>query len=168
VVGEYGVVAEHIEIRWATVADDAALVELDRTSFSPESGFPSITGRAPFFGERSRPEDLLIAEHESRLVGYLRLKNKYPFAEGAGVFAVMGLAVAPDARRLGVASALLEEAIDEARRRGGRKLVLNVLGTNAAAQRLYERHGFVVEGRGLEEFQIEGNLVDDLIMAKKL
>ncbi|HZO69715.1 MAG TPA: GNAT family N-acetyltransferase [Kribbellaceae bacterium] len=68
-------------------------------------------GPEAFFNERSRPQHVLVAEYESRLVGYLRLKDKYPFTEGAGVLGVFGLGVAPDARRLGVASALLEEAL---------------------------------------------------------
>ena len=54
------------------------------------------------------------------------------------------------------------------RERGTRKLTLRVLGTNAAAIRLYERRGFVREGALLEEFCINGRFVDDVIMAKKL
>jgi ribosomal protein S18 acetylase RimI-like enzyme len=163
-----GVADEKITVRWAVADDDAVLLELDRAAFTAESGFPSQKDRETFFTERSRREDLLVAEYDSRLVGYLRLKNKYPFVEGAGVFGVFGLAVAPDARRLGVASALLDEAVAEARRRGGRKLVLNVLGTNTGAQRLYERYGFVVEGHSRDEFLIDGNLVDDLSLSKYL
>jgi RimJ/RimL family protein N-acetyltransferase len=56
----------------------------------------------------------------------------------------------------------------EARARGARKLSLRVLGTNAPAQRLYERHGYVTEGRYVDEFLIEGHFVDDLSMAKTL
>jgi ribosomal protein S18 acetylase RimI-like enzyme len=161
-------VAEHITIRWAVIEDDGALLALDRAAFSAESGFPSFAGRETFFTERSRPEEVLVAEHDGRVAGYLKLVPRYPFAEGAGVFGVHGLAVAPDSQRLGIASALLDEAEAEARRRGGRKLVLNVFGTNTGAQRLYERQGFVVEGRGRAEFLIEGRLVDDLSLAKFL
>ena len=158
-----------IAVRWAGLDDDAELLALDRAAFAtPGSGFPSLTNPGPevFFNERSRPQHVLVAECESRRVGYLRLKDKYPFTEGAGVLGVFGLGVAPDARRLGVASALLEQALAEARRRGARKIVLNVLGTNIAAQRLYQRHGFEVEGRSRAEFCIDGTLVDDLSLAK--
>lgn len=160
--------AEHIAIRWAVIEDEKALLTLDREAFTAESGFPSFSARETFFTERARPEQVLVAEHDGRVVGYLKLEPKYPFAEGDGVFGIHGLAVAPDAQRLGIASALLDEAEAEARRRGGRKLVLNVFGTNAGAQRLYERHGFVVEGNNRDQFLIEGKLVDDLSMAKFL
>jgi ribosomal protein S18 acetylase RimI-like enzyme len=102
------------------------------------------------------------------LVGYLRLQDKYPFPEGSGVLTINGLAVAHDARRLGVANALLEAATAEARSRGARKISLHVHSTNAPARRLYERHGYVLEGTHPNEFLIEGNFIAALDMAKTL
>ena len=43
-----------------------------------------------------------------------------------------------------------------------------MLGTNTAARRLYERAGYVVEGRLLGEFRIDGVDVDDLLLARYL
>ena len=40
--------------------------------------------------------------------------------------------------------------------------MLRVLSTNPDARRLYERHGFVVEGAYREAFLIEGAYVDDV------
>jgi ribosomal protein S18 acetylase RimI-like enzyme len=157
-----------IEIRWAVAEDEDELLALDKASWDARSGFPSMQERASFFTERAVPEDLLVAEQDGRIVGYLRLKDKYSFPEGAGVFGVFGLAVIPGARRLGVASALLEAAETEARRRGGRKIVLNVFGTNVAAQGLYERHGYELAGRSRAEFVVGGELVDDLTLEKHL
>jgi ribosomal protein S18 acetylase RimI-like enzyme len=159
-----------VTIRRAVQDDDAALLELDQSAWSAESGFPSMTkpGRETFFDERAKPELHLVALYGERLVGYVRVREKYPFEEGAGVFGIFGLAVSPDARRLGVGSALLDAAEAEARRRGGRKLCLNVFGSNESARRLYERHGFVVEGHSRAEFVIEGALVDDFSLTKFL
>jgi ribosomal protein S18 acetylase RimI-like enzyme len=84
------------------------------------------------------------------------------------VLAINGLAVSASARRLGVGSALLEEAAAEGKRRGARKITLNVFSSNTVAQRLYERHGYVVEARRRDEFLIEGRYVDDLGLAKFL
>jgi RimJ/RimL family protein N-acetyltransferase len=56
-------------------------------------------------------------------------------------------------------------AVDEARRRGARKLSLRVLATNPGARRLYERCGFVVEGVLREEFLLDEVFVDDVLMA---
>lgn len=164
-----GVTDDRVTVRRAVAADEADLLALDLSAWDASSGFPSfLTGerRERFFDERSGPEHHLVAEYDGDLVGYIRLKEKYPLVEGAGVFAVHGLAVAPSARRLGVGSALLEAVTAEVRRRGGRKISLNVFTTNAAAQRLYERHGYVVEGRQTAEFLINGRYIDDLILAK--
>jgi ribosomal protein S18 acetylase RimI-like enzyme len=160
---------DRVTIRRAVAADDADLLALDLTAWDASSGFPSLAAadrRERFFSERGGPEDHLVAEREGELVGYVRLKARYPLVEGAGVFAVHGLAVSPSARRRGVGSALLDAVAAEVRRRGGRKISLNVFATNTTAQRLYERHGYVVEGRQTAEFLIEGRYVDDLILAK--
>lgn len=165
-----GVTDNRVTVRRAVEADDAELLALDQASWDSDSGFPSFTTSAQvrFFSERSGPDAHLVAEHDGELVGYVRLQDKYPFVEGAGVLAVNGLAVAPKARRLGVGSALLEAVTAESRRRGARKISLNVFATNPAAQRLYERHGYVVEARRTAEFLIDGRYTDDLGLAKFL
>ena len=57
--------------------------------------------------------------------------------------ALAGLAVAPAARRRGLASALTAAAAREAHRRGARRAFLQVEHANAAAITVYERLGFV-------------------------
>ena len=47
-------------------------------------------------------------------------------------------------------------------------MTLRVLGTNVAARRVYERAGYVVEGRLRGEFRIDGVDVDDLLLARYL
>jgi ribosomal protein S18 acetylase RimI-like enzyme len=165
-----GVTADRLTIRRAVETDDAALLVLDLSAWTAESGFPSLANgdREKFFGERSGPDAHLIAEYDGELVGYVRLQDKYPFAEGAGVLAVNGLAVSPSARRLGIGSALLAAVTAEGKRRGARKVTLNVFATNTAAQRLYERHGYTVESRRTAEFLIDGRYIDDLGLAKFL
>lgn len=60
---------------------------------------------------------------------------------------VLTLAVAPHARRQGVARSLLEAAGKEIRHRGGRTIFLEVAEGNIPAQQLYRRFGFVEVGR---------------------
>jgi ribosomal protein S18 acetylase RimI-like enzyme len=165
-----GVTDDHLTIRRAVETDDAALLALDLSAWTAESGFPSMsTGdREEFFNERCGPDAHLIAEYDGELVGYIRLQDKYPFVEGAGVLAVNGLAVAPSARRRGIGSALLDAVAAEGKRRGARKITLGVFATNTAAQRLYERHGYIVESRRTAEFLIGGHYIDDLGLAKFL
>jgi ribosomal protein S18 acetylase RimI-like enzyme len=165
-----GVTDDRLTIRRAVGTDDAALLAVDLSAWTAESGFPSLTtgDREEFFSERSGPDAHLIAEYDGELVGYVRLQDKYPSPEGAGVLAVNGLAVSPSARRLGIGSALLGAVTAEGKRRGARKVTLSVFATNTAAQRLYERHGYVVESRRTAEFLIEGRYIDDLGLAKFL
>lgn len=60
---------------------------------------------------------------------------------------VLTVAVAPDARRQGVAKALLEAAFVETRLRGGNTVFLEVATGNSPALELYRRLGFVEVGR---------------------
>lgn len=159
-----------LRVRPARTEDDTALLALDADSWSPESGFPSQLTDPPatFFSDRAGPADHLVAELDAQLVGYVRVTPAYPMPEGAHVLAVHGLAVAPDARGHGVGGALLEATEEHARRRGARKITLNVFATNAPARRLYARHGYVEEALRRNEFRINGRWVDDLGLARRL
>jgi ribosomal protein S18 acetylase RimI-like enzyme len=170
IAGEDWVVNDiRLSIRRAVESDDAALLEIDQTSWDATSGFPSYQEaiRDSFFA-RSGPEAHLVAEYDGEVVGYLRLQDKYPFPEGEGVLTINGLAVAYAHRGVGVASTLLEAAAAEGKRRGARKISLHVHSTNTIARRLYERHGYVVEGIHPNEFFIEGTFIDAVDMAKML
>jgi len=159
-----------VTVRRAVVGDEAALVAIEVTAWDASSGFPSLTppDKTTFFSERSGPDAHLVAEEDGEVLGYIRLQDKYPFPEGSGVLSVNGVAVSKAARGRGVGSILLTAVTDEATRRGARKITLHVHGTNTVARRLYERHGYVVEGTHPREFLIEGQYVDSLDLAKFL
>ena len=59
------------------------------------------------------------------------------------VFLLDGIAVAPQARGLGIGTALLEAVEDRARSRGVARVRLDVVDTNPRARALYERQGYV-------------------------
>lgn len=73
--------------------------------------------------------------------------------------------VHPNVQGKGVGTALLAAIKPLAAERGIHKLTLRVLATNPAAIQLYQKSGFEVEGRLREEFWIEGQFIDDLLMA---
>jgi len=158
-------------VRPATLADDQALLDLDRRSWDEASSLPSrrMRERSRFFSTGGRsPEGLLLAERDGDLVGMVKVHPKSPFPESAHVFAVINLVVAPERRRQGVAAMLLTVGEHVALARGGRKLNLMVRGGNLPALRLYADHGYVVEGHFLKEFLINGNYVDDLSLSKQI
>jgi ribosomal protein S18 acetylase RimI-like enzyme len=159
-----------VTVRRAVEADESALLAIELTVWDASSGFPSMTqpDKSEFFSERSGPEAHLVAEDDGEVLGYLRLQDKYTFPEGDGVLSINGVAVAKEAQGRGIGLILLTAATEEATRRGARKITLNVHGTNTVARRLYERHGYIVEGTHPREFLIEGQLVDKLTLAKFL
>jgi ribosomal-protein-alanine N-acetyltransferase len=67
------------------------------------------------------------------------------FAAGQGEIA--NLAVDPDVRGRGLGSALLDAALEEARRQHTEEVFLEVRDSNARARQLYESRGFVEVGR---------------------
>ena len=90
----------------------------------------------------------IVAEQGGRLVGSVLL---YPPAADAYAGAasrarwpeVRLLAVAPDARGLGVGRALMDECVRRARAMGAAELGLHTSASMRAAMRMYERMGFV-------------------------
>jgi len=157
-------------IRTALPDDDEELGALDRATWShlhavmPRPQPPY----GPFFDERHAPEDHLVAELDRRIVGYVRLAFASPLACNAHVRQIQGLAVAEDARGHGVGRALIRAAVEEAGRRGARRLTLRVLGHNTPARKLYAAEGFAVEGVLPEEFLLDGEYVDDVLMGRSL
>ena len=61
---------------------------------------------------------------------------------------VSHMAVAPKARRCGIARALLAAVLDLARQRGEQRLYLHVEPSNAAAVALYETEGYCLQADG--------------------
>jgi ribosomal protein S18 acetylase RimI-like enzyme len=159
----------HPSIRHATLADEDSLARLDLATWSH---LHAVTPRPehvePFFRERCGPHDHLVAELAGRIVGYVRLGFPTELASNAHVRQIRGLAVADEARGLGVGRALVRAAVEEARRLGARRITLRVLGHNTLARKLYESEGFVVEGVQPEEFCLDGTYVDDVLMGQSL
>jgi ribosomal protein S18 acetylase RimI-like enzyme len=101
----------------------------------------------------------LVAVAGTEIVGSLHV------AQTAFGFGEIGMLVAREWRRRGVGSALLVAAIEWARERGLHKLVLSVFAHNAAAIALYDKFGFVEEGRRLKHYRrANGELWDALEM----
>jgi RimJ/RimL family protein N-acetyltransferase len=156
-------------IRRATAADDAALAALDLATWSwLASPAPTPPDGAAFFAGRAAPEDVLVADADGAIAGYVQIGPSIPVPSNRHVLMVRGLAVDPAHRGRGIARRLVDAAVAEARARGARRLTLRVLGPNAAARRVYEACGFVVEGVLRGEFFLDGRYVDDVLMARDL
>ena len=140
-----------IEIRGLQLRDLTAIEEIERRAY------PTPWSRSMFAGELAKPSSICLgAFAETRLVGYL-IVSRYVDA-----WHVMNVAVAPDQRRQGVASLLLEELFEATRDDDRRGYTLEVRVSNTGAIALYERLGF--EARGVRRGYYTDNREDALIM----
>ena len=156
-------------VRTATPGDDEALQLIDQQTWTAAVSPAEIPAAGtPFLDDRTSPDDVLVAEVDGEVAGYVVLRRDSPMPSHAHVLKIGGLAVGPGHQRQGIGDLLVNAAVEEARRRGARKLSLRVLGSNPGARRLYERCGFVVEGVLREEFRLDGAFVDDVMMARHL
>ena len=91
------------------------------------------------------PSRTFAAEADGRVVGCYMLKPNQP---GLGDHvANCGYMVAPEARGRGIASAMCEHSMAEARRAGFTAMQYNfVVASNTTAVRLWQRHGFAIVG----------------------
>lgn len=160
----------NLSIRAAHPSDERELVLLDRDTWSylHAVGPPPQPPYEPFFRGRFGPSAHLVAEHEGRVVGYVRLGCPTELASHTHVQQILGLAVSEEVRGRGIGRALVRAAVQEARDRGARRITLRVLGNNTTARVLYESEGFVVEGVQPEEFFLGGRYVDDVLMGRSL
>ena len=121
--------AAAVEIRRLTYADLPQVVAIERRAFT------SPWSLAMFVLELSKPSGVClaaIAEHE--LVGYI-VCSRYDT-----VWHVMNIAVDPDRRRRGIATALIAALLE--RVGPDAQVTLEVRRSNVGAQGLYERFGF--------------------------
>lgn len=95
---------------------------------------------------KSNTGDILIAEEDGRLIGFIHLELEHTPPYEAFIqrdFAnVIDLYVEPDFRGIGAGSMLLAAAAEWAKKRGADYLELNVLAENKNALRLYEKLGY--------------------------
>jgi len=123
-------------IRPAELEDLDALVSLENRCFEGDR-----LDKGSLRWTLNRPTALcLVEEAEGRVRGYVLLRSREEFVR------ILSLAVDPEARRQGVAKALLEEAEKVVRELGGQSLVLELREDNAAALALYESLGFKQTG----------------------
>jgi len=156
-------------IRKARPQDDTTLGQVDAATWTADvSPAPAPPVGTAFFCERTRPDDVLVAEVDGVVVGYVKLSQSIALPPHDHVLTLNGLAVDPQRQRNGAGRRLVEAAMEEARGRGARKLSLRVLGSNTSARLLYEACGFVVEGILRAEFLLNGRYVDDILMARQL
>jgi ribosomal-protein-alanine N-acetyltransferase len=140
-----------VDIRGLSLSDLNAIEEIERASY------PTPWSRSMFAGELAKPTSLCLGAFEDdQLAGYLII-SRYVDA-----WHVMNIAVAPEFRRRGIATALLEKLFELTEDGSRRGYTLEVRVSNLGAIKLYERLGFT--GRGIRRGYYTDNREDALIM----
>ena len=164
--------------RDATPADAEALDRLFDTVFVETFGhlyraedldaFLTAYGIADWRGDLADPECAFrVAEADGAIAGYLALgPMKLPFETARPAILLDQLYVTKAHHGAGIAKALMDWALDEARRRGAEELYLTVFTDNPRARRFYERYGFEAVGR--YDFMVGSHADEDIIMRKRL
>jgi ribosomal protein S18 acetylase RimI-like enzyme len=96
--------------------------------------------RDSVFRDSTRREELLVAERDGALVGFLHHVMHNDVIDGGLNSFITALYVSPFHRRKGIASLLLRTAIRESLKK--RAVGMEASTTNPEARRLYEKFGF--------------------------
>jgi ribosomal-protein-alanine N-acetyltransferase len=139
-------------MRWWHIAD---LLPIEADLFGAERWSAGM-----FWNELANGHYYRIAVDDAGIAGYGGLAVSSPEESW-----VQNLAVRPDTQRRGVGRALLADLLGEARRRGTRKVLLEVATTNTVAQRLYLSAGF--EPIGLRRGYYQPSNTDALVMMRE-
>lgn len=130
-------------------------------AFIDESGFKKIIKT----DTESINSLFLVAEFNDRIAGFIRCAgNKLKRTSHRVEF---GIGVLKEYWGYGIGKNLLKELIHWADSSGIRKITLHVLETNDKAKKLYEDHGFQVEGILKEDkFLSDGNYYNTIVMGR--
>ncbi|MFY9559860.1 MAG: N-acetyltransferase [Terriglobales bacterium] len=99
------------------------------------------------------------ASGEAQIVGFIVAEARRPTGH------IITIDVLPEARRTGIGSALLQEAEDQLRQAGAKRVALETAVNNLAAIQFYKRKGYFVEKTVPGYYS---NQLDALVMCKDL
>ncbi|MFC7328801.1 GNAT family N-acetyltransferase [Marinactinospora rubrisoli] len=144
-----------IQIRRAVAADVPDIVamladdELGSTREAPDDLAPYLEAFAVV--DADPREFLAVAERDGRIVGTLQLTFLPGLLNRGGTRAqIEAVHVVADARGLGLGTALVSWAVEEARRRGCWTVQLTSNAVRVDARRFYERLGFTASHVGFK------------------
>ncbi|MCY7354387.1 MAG: GNAT family N-acetyltransferase [Lysobacter sp.] len=133
-----------IDVRRATV-DDLGIVAPLFDQYRMFYDQPSEVAAAhDFIEQRLRADEsvILLATSNGTAAGFTQLYPMFSSVRLARMWILNDLFVAPEARRLGVASALLDAAENFGREAGAQRLELETMHDNSTAQALYRDAGW--------------------------
>ena len=111
------------------------IAELEKMCFNDPWSINSISSELD-----NRLSLWLVAVEEDRVIGYVGSQTVL------GETDMMNIAIHPDHRKRGIATALIESLIQKLTEQGSRSLMLEVRASNEPAKSLYAKIGFIAVG----------------------
>jgi phosphinothricin acetyltransferase len=139
---------------------------LNTTAIWNDGVVPVENRRAYVEARRALGYPVLVADEDGAVLGYGALGDFRAF-DGDRFTVEDSIYVAESARRRGVAAALLEALIDEARRLRKHVMLAAITGDNDVSIRLHARHGFTEVGR-LPEVGFKFGRWQELVLMTKM
>ncbi|RCX19171.1 ribosomal protein S18 acetylase RimI-like enzyme [Fontibacillus phaseoli] len=156
--------SDSIWIRLSQMGDAGALMELDSLVWDEHSTPAQIEWKSrEHYLQKCPPGSQLIAGIGEEICGYLGFDSPTPLESNRHVYDI-NIAIHPSYQRRGVGRKLMEAVKQHAAGQGIRKLSLRVLASNSEAFAFYQSCGFMEQGRLVEEFYLDGQYVDDILM----
>lgn len=121
-----------LRVRYGCIKDIDSIEEIERLSFGDES-YPRNLLQYLLEEEKT-----LIIECDGAIAGYLS------YVHLGFVAHIISIAIHPEYRRIGLGEILLREAVEDMKRLGVRRILLEVKVSNVAAIKLYSKIGFKV------------------------
>jgi RimJ/RimL family protein N-acetyltransferase len=155
-----------MHIRTARVDDAGELVRYAADLFAEDlpgiyrRDAPTLAEEGTFIGSHIEPDNstLLLAEDGGRIVGIIGFLGRTLADERhVGEF---GLSVAKEYRGRGIGAALIEALLEWAPSHGIARIEARSWASNPGATKLYQRMGFVLEGRATDAIRRDGRSID--------
>ncbi|WLE97442.1 MAG: GNAT family protein [Candidatus Electrothrix communis] len=108
---------------------------------------------------------LIVAQVEKRIVGHLRLFPPWYGPKGRHVGEV-GMAIVKPWRERGIGIAMMDYALSWASLAQFQKVIASVISTNHRALTLFSNLGFIQEGRLVQQINVAGRYVDDVLLGR--
>lgn len=123
--------------------DSSDIIRIDAESFKTSNPTYDL------FVYLAYGSEILVADLGNAVIGYVVVSYRGDEAK------IMSIAVKNEFRRRGIGKMLLNEAIKRAKKRGMKRIRLEVRESNLPAQKLYKKFGFEIIGH-LESYYSDG------------
>jgi len=149
----------HIE----SFGDCVGEVARERRYLAIVDAFPAEQNALWVAANRARDNPLYVALDGERVIGWCEVRREsLPGREHSGT---LGIGVRARYRGAGLGRRLIDAGLGAAWQRGFARIELWVRSPNSAAIHLYEKVGFVEEGRRRDAVRLDGGSEDELLMA---